>query len=108
MNRQEALAHIQQTCGAGWLNLVDIAFDNLPEGETIDEVFQKWGGLMIRISGENEIYQELLDNIYAISQKMCEICGKSAQQCIMDGWETALCKMHFEASNAQQKYRSTH
>lgn len=104
MDRETAKAWILETCGEGWFNLIDIAYDNVPEGIVITEVFQKWGGLKINYDGENEIFEELIVMIYYLSQKMCESCGKSAQSAILDGWETAVCKEHFEKSTAKQKY----
>ncbi len=91
MDKDTAKKHINETCGSGWLNLVDIVYDNKPENIEITEVFQKWAGLKIRYKGENEHFEELTDMIYFISQKMCEICGASANHTIIDGWETALC-----------------
>ncbi len=104
LNRENAKAWILETCGEGWLNLVDIAYDNIPEGLIITEVFQKWGALVIRYEGENEIFEELVNNIKFISEHCCEICGKSARQAILDGWETAVCRVHFELSDAREKY----
>jgi hypothetical protein len=104
MDKESARNHINATCGAGWLNLVDIAYDNKPEDIEIIEVFQKYAGLKITYEGENETFQELTDLIYHISQKMCEICGKSGDYTIIDGWETTLCNEHFSASDAKEKY----
>ena len=104
LEKENAKAWILETCGEGWLNLLDIAYDYLPEDLIITEVFQKWGGLKISFEGENEIFEELTDTIYNISQKICEICGKSARQAILDGWETAICREHFELSDAREKY----
>lgn len=105
MDRTSAKNHIQETCGEGWLNLVDIAFDNQPEGIQITEVFQKWAGLKIEFEGENELFEELTDQIYYISQKMCEVCGKSAGYTIIDGWETTLCDVHFLGAEGKEKHR---
>lgn len=85
MDKDTAKKHINETCGSGWLNLVDIVYDNKPENIEITEVFQKWAGLKIRYKGENEHFEELTDMIYFISQKMCEICGASANHTIVDG-----------------------
>ena len=30
MDRESAKKHITETCGLGWLNLVDIIYDNKP------------------------------------------------------------------------------
>lgn len=77
MDKTSAKKHILETCGPGWLNLVDIVYDNKPEGIEITEVFQKWAGLKVDYEGENEHFEELTKMVYYISEKMCEICGKS-------------------------------
>jgi hypothetical protein len=105
MNKESAIKHIEDTCGHGWLNLVDIVFDNKPKNIHITEVFQKYAGLKIRYEGENEHFQELTDMTYYMSQKMCEICGSSGNYTIMAGWETTLCNQHFEESGSKEKYR---
>lgn len=103
MDREAAKKHILETCGPGWLNLVDIVYDNLPEGIEITEVFQKWAGLKIRYNGENEHFQELTDMIYYMSQKMCEICGQSGNYAPVFGWETTLCEKHLKELIAKGK-----
>lgn len=106
MDRAAAKKQITETCGVGWLTLVDIVYDNVPEGIEIKEVFQKWGGLKVQYDGENIHFEELVDNVYYISQKMCEVCGKSGGNTIMDGWETTLCDQHYKESDAKEKYRN--
>lgn len=105
MNKEDAKRHIQETCGSGWINLIEIVFDNKPENIEITEVFQKWAGLKVKFNGESEQFQYMLDCIYEVSQKMCEICGKSGHYVIIDGWETSLCHQHYEESNANEKHR---
>ncbi len=105
MDRESAKKHINETCGSGWLNLVDIIFDNKPEHIKITWVFQKWAGLKVDYDGEDLHFEELLDTIYLISQFICEICGKSGGFTIIDGWDTTLCDAHSEESTAKQKYR---
>ena len=84
---------------------MDIIFDNQPKEIIITEVFQKWGGLKISYTGEHEIFKELVDSVYLISQKMCEVCGKSGRLAIIDGWETTFCDEHYNASQTIEKYR---
>ncbi len=105
MDSATAKNHIQETCGLGWLNLVDIVFDNQPENVQITEVFQKWAGLEVRFRGEDEHFKELTQQVYYISRKMCERCGKSGFYTVMDGWETTLCEAHFMLSDAKSKSR---
>lgn len=108
MTKEEAIAHINETCGNGWINLVEILYDNKPENIEIQCVFQKWAGLSVDYEGEDVHFEELTDVIYSISQKMCEICGKSGGYTIIDGWETTLCDFHFKDSPAKEKHRNTH
>ena len=105
MKKEEALAHIKENCGDGWLTLVEIIFDNKPDHINIDVVFQKWGGLKVDYEGEDEDFESLCDAIYSLSQKMCETCGRSGGYTVIDGWETTLCDEHYRASDARQKSR---
>jgi hypothetical protein len=105
MDRATAQAHLHANDHPGWTHLLDVLYDNLPEGIVITEVFQKWGGLKISFHGEHELFEELADSIYHVSQYLCEICGASAKSCILDGWETTLCLAHYEAAAGKQKYR---
>lgn len=105
MNRQEAKDHISETCGIGWFNLLDIIYDNAPSSVHITEVFQKYGGLKIRYNGDNHHFEELVDIVYYISQKMCEKCGKSAGLTIIDNWETTLCDEHYDTAIAVEKHK---
>lgn len=105
LDRDAAKKHILETCGAGWLTLVDVLYDNRPDGVVITEVFQKWGGLKVSYDGESEHFEELADNVYKISEHLCEVCGNSGGYTIIDGWETTLCEAHYHASQAKQKYR---
>lgn len=98
MDRAAAKEWITKTCGEGWLNLVDIIYDNKPESIEITVVFQKWAGLKVDFIGADEIYEELLDTVYSISQKICEICGKSGRETVIDGWETTLCEQHSKSA----------
>lgn len=106
MDREAAKEWILKTCGEGWLNLVDIIFDNKPENIEITVVFQKWAGLKVDFVDEDEIFEELLDTVYSISQKMCEKCGKSGRKTIIDGWETTLCDQHYLTTEGTKKYRT--
>jgi len=101
---ESAKKNIAETCGTGWFNLIDIVFDNKPENIEITEVFQKWAGLKICYIGENGTFEELVNEIYYISQKMCEICGKNGKLTTIDGWETTLCKNHFDKIIAKEKH----
>ena len=51
LDRELARNQIKETCGNGWLFLVDIIYDDIPPNLTINEVFQKWAGLEVRFDG---------------------------------------------------------
>lgn len=104
MTREEAHAKLRANRQEGWLPLVDILYDNRPPQVEIEEVFQKWGGLKTDLDGEDERFEELADQVYYLSAYMCERCGHSARTTVIDGWETALCRAHFEAEEAAEKY----
>lgn len=57
MTREEAKRHIKSTCREGWLSLVDEVYNLLPKGITINEVYQKWGGLQFDFEGGNQAFQ---------------------------------------------------
>lgn len=105
MDRATAHARTLANGHPGWLHLVDVLYDNVPESIVITEVFQKWGGLKIDFQGEDEVFEELADTVYHISQYLCEVCGASAKSCIIDGWETTLCVAHYTAAAGREKYR---
>ena len=94
MTRAEAKQLILEACGAGWLPLVDRAFDSLPAGVTITETFQKYGRLTFRIDPHGHSYEQFLDEINWESANICEICGAVGSEKIVDGWITALCDLH--------------
>ena len=85
LNREDSKKWILETCGKGWLNLIDIIYDNKPEHIAITEVFQKWGALTVRYHGEDEIFEELVETVESISKKMCEICGLSGEETVLGG-----------------------
>ncbi len=105
LSKEEAKKFIENTCGKGWLTLVDILYDNCPENIVITEVFQKYSGLEVRFEGRDENFEYLKESLNTVSQKMCEICGQSGEYTIINGWETTLCELHFDESDAKEKYR---
>lgn len=105
VDRDSAKRHISETCGTGWLDLVELVYDNKPPGVEITEVCQKWAGLKVSYTGENGQFKDLTEMVYYISQKICEVCGATGCYTIIDGWETTLCDRHFDASPAKEKYR---
>lgn len=103
MTKERALQHIYETCGNGWLTLVEILYDNCPDDLTIETVYQKWAGLRIDTSKEDTIFDELIDAVYLVSKSTCEICGKSAKNATIKDWERTLCKEHFDSIKTTNK-----
>jgi len=91
ITREEAKNHIKKTCGEGWLNLVDQVFDKLPPGCVITQTYQKWGALMFDVDPYNEEFESYLKNIEYQSEEMCEICGESGDEKIVNNWVETLC-----------------
>jgi len=102
---EDAKGYIRKHSGEGWLVLVDIIYDNLPSEIVIKEVFQKYGALEVRYDGKNDEFEDLISNLRLISEYMCEECGKSGKRSIIDGWDTTLCKLHYDKAEAKNKYR---
>ncbi|NHZ35846.1 hypothetical protein [Massilia rubra] len=94
MDRAEAKQWIEQTCGAGWLPLVDEVFDKVPPGIVIDEVFQKWARLVVRCTPYDEAFESYLHDIEWLSAEICEICGKPGEEKMHDGWMITRCPRH--------------
>jgi hypothetical protein len=105
MTFENAQEHILEYHGLGWLNLVEILYENKPDNIEITDVYQKWAGLYVNYTGANDRFEELTDAIYLLSRNMCEVCGKSAQIAIIDNWEIALCKEHIDNSSSNIKLK---
>ncbi|MDP2386673.1 MAG: hypothetical protein Q8M29_09905 [Bacteroidota bacterium] len=106
ITKEAAKEWITKTCGEGRLNLVDIIYDNKPENIEITMVFNKWAGLKVDFIGKDVIFEELLETIYSISEKMCTICGKSGRRVVIGGVETTLCDQHYNSIEGKEKYRA--
>lgn len=104
VNREDAKKWIKKTCGEGWLNLVDIVYDNKPSHIDIYGAFQKWGALTIQYTGEDLTFEELVENVECISKKMCEKCGRSGEEAQIGGSTETLCELHFNEA-PYQKHR---
>ena len=106
MDREAAKEWITKNEGTGWLTLIDIMYDNKPESIEITAVFNKWAGLKVDFIGEDVIFEELLETIYSISEKMCAICGKSGRHAVIDDIETTLCDQHYNFIEGTEKHRT--
>ena len=96
MNRDEAKNWILESCGAGWLTLVDQIYDELPERVEVLSVYQKWAELHCDTSREDEVFDKALSGIQNKSRSMCEICGEKGSHYIIDFCETVRCEKHSE------------
>lgn len=94
MDKQEATIHIKETCGSGWLPLVDRVYDLKPEGVAITSIYQKWGALMFDAEPWGDAIEKLHDEIEEVSLKTCEICGTAGSEHNVDNWIHTRCEEH--------------
>ncbi len=94
MDREEAKAWINKTCGEGWLPLVDTVFDKLPPNITVTSTYQKWGALRFDIDPWDESCESLLEGIEDRSLETCEVCGEKGNEKEIDNWIHTRCKDH--------------
>ena len=97
-SRSEAKQFIADTCGEGWLPLVDKIYDNLPPNFEVCEIFQKYGALEVCTEPyqyDNEEFAQFLSDLNYESGTICQTCGEIGAIHIVDGWMTALCLPHF-------------
>jgi hypothetical protein len=100
--REQSKEWIKQTCGVGWLKLIDEVYDKLPDNIEIIQVYQKYAGLKFDLNQENLEFESFLNEIEERSKHICEICGKDGFLTIVDGWEKTLCSYHFKNSQLAQ------
>lgn len=85
------LADVQECVGPGWASLVEEAYNALPDGSTISQVKEKYGGL--RFYAIPAV--DAIDAIEARSLTVCEDCGKPGLLTTIDGtpfgWMRTLC-----------------
>ncbi len=96
MNKADAKEYILETCGEGWLPLVDRVYENLPAELTITQTYQKWAALRFDIEPENEEFEEFLSQIEELSLKTCEKCGVQGISYYINSWEHTRCEEHSE------------
>ena len=96
MNRTEAKNWIKQTCGEGWLHLVDQVFDNLPSDISVTQTYQKYAALKFDIEPYNEEFEICLEQIEEQSLNTCEKCGSKGGRYIVNNWEHTRCAEHSE------------
>ena len=74
MTREEAKNWISKTCGAGWLGLVDKAYDALQTNIQITDVYQKWAALSFDINCDHKEFEIFLLELSEKSESICEVC----------------------------------
>jgi hypothetical protein len=101
MNREQAKQAILKHNGAGWLPLVDKAYDFLANKAEVTEVFEKWGKLKIRIKNLNldkdigKSIDNFLSEIEEESSYICAVCGEEGVGQAVGGWLLTLCDKHY-------------
>ena len=69
---EEFTLEMAKTCvGPGWGRLVEEAYEALPDGTTISQIKEKYGGLRFYSHPEPDVIHE----IEARSETVCEDCG---------------------------------
>ncbi|MEN9360343.1 MAG: hypothetical protein RL095_1878 [Verrucomicrobiota bacterium] len=106
MTKDEALSWIEETCGQGWLGLVDEVYTALPDGVSISQVYQKWGVLRFDISPDDEAFTEYLEMIEERSSRICEKCGAAGELRTVGSWESSLCDEHHKLEIAKAKFKN--
>lgn len=77
-----------QACvGPGWADLVSRAYDLLPDGATLQQVKEKFGGL--RFYADPHV--DGIDAIENESETVCEDCGKPGHPEPSPSWILTLC-----------------
>lgn len=104
LTREEAKKHISETCGQGWLPLIDSIYDNQPQNVEIKDILEKWGSLEVEYEGENGDFERLAMKICLDSEEICMICGEKGDLKNLDYKDYALCKTHFLAAEAAYKW----
>jgi hypothetical protein len=96
MTRDQAKQWIRETCGAGWLPLVDEVFDHLPAGVEISQTYQKYAALRFDCEPLPEAFRALLRDVEERSERTCEICGERGYHFVIAHWEQTRCLAHGE------------
>lgn len=104
LTREAAKKHISETCGQGWLPLIDTIYDNLPQNVKIKDILEKWGSLEVEYDGENADFERLVMKMCLDSEEICMICGEKGDIKNLDHKDYALCKTHFLAADAAYKW----
>jgi rubrerythrin len=96
MTREEAKTWIKKTCGSGWLHLIDEVYDKLPPNVNVEAVYQKWAFLRFDLDKEDDVFEKFLEEIEERSSHVCEICGETGSNMLINGWERTRCTQHIK------------
>ena len=96
MDRDAAKGWISETCGPGWLPLLDEVFDNLPAGVVILQVYQKWASLQFDFMPNDEAFSDFLWDVQERSERTCEVCGALGYHFVINHCEHTRCLLHSE------------
>ena len=89
-------------CGDGWFDLIDTLCERLqqetqnndaPQTVAI-QVKQKWGRLRFYVEPASERQQAMIDLAEAMSERLCEQCGKPGRLQSIQGFCTVRCEDH--------------
>ena len=79
-----------QCVGPGWSSLIHRAYNARPIGVHITDVKEKFGGLRICVDTAPDDYYDLLWDMIAESETICEMCGQPGTL-RANGWWKTLC-----------------
>jgi hypothetical protein len=88
-------------CGDGWYALIYTLCAQLqhwtdkngaPQVEAT-QVKEKYGGLRFYVASANDIQQGMIEMAEAMSDRLCEVCGRPGEQ-IDAGWLVTRCEAH--------------
>ena len=82
--RADALAMV----GPGWSSLVNRAYDAKPDDVQIIDVKEKYGGLRIYPETAPGWYHDMLWDMIAESETICEVCGQPGTLRAKGWWKT--------------------
>lgn len=92
--------------GEGWADLVRRAFEAKPEGTQIVQVKEKFGGLRIYPRRSTPSYINVLRDIEAESNQICERCGKPGSLDYYRYYAQTLCDEHKKERRNRMASRS--
>jgi len=77
--------------GKGWEPLINILFSAKPEGTTVLQVKEKFGGLRFYVSSTTSAFYRVVDEMENVSYSICETCGNAGSLRSDRSWIKTLC-----------------